>query len=66
MIRGKTAVFISHRLSSTRFCDRILLVGDGRILEEGSHRELLAKGGQYAHMFREQSKYYKNSLEADA
>jgi ATP-binding cassette subfamily B protein len=64
--REKTSFFISHRLASTGFCDRILLVGDGRILEEGSHRELLAKGGQYAHMFREQSKYYKNSLEADA
>lgn len=57
----KTSFFISHRLASTGFCDRILLLGNGRILEEGSHKELLAKGGQYAHMFREQSKYYKNS-----
>ncbi len=58
---GKTSLFISHRLASTRFCDRILLLGDGRILEEGSHKELLAKGGEYARMFHEQSKYYKDS-----
>ena len=57
----KTSFFISHRLASTGFCDRILLLGEGRILEEGSHKELLAKGGQYAHMFQEQSKYYQNS-----
>lgn len=59
--REKTSFFISHRLASTGFCDRILLLGDGQILEEGSHKELLAKGGQYAHMFQEQSKYYQNS-----
>ena len=59
LTKGKTAVFISHRLASTRFCSRILLVGEGRILEEGSHEELLSRGGQYARMFREQSKYYQ-------
>ena len=58
----KTSFFISHRLASTGFCDRILLLGEGRILEEGSHRELLEKNGQYAHMFREQSKYYKDNV----
>ncbi len=57
--RKKTAFFISHRLASTGFCDRILLLGEGRILEEGSHKELLEKDGQYARMFHEQSKYYK-------
>lgn len=55
----KTSFFISHRLASTGFCDRILLLGEGRILEQGSHRELLDLGGQYAHMFHEQSKYYE-------
>lgn len=60
---GKTSFFISHRLASTGFCDRILLLGNGRILEEGSHRELLEKGGAYARMFREQSKYYRDSME---
>ena len=59
LTKDKTAVFISHRLASTRFCSRIFLIGDGRILEEGSHEELLSRGGQYAWMFREQSKYYQ-------
>ena len=56
---GKTAIYISHRLSSTRFCDRIYLLGDGRIIEEGTHEELLTLGGKYAEMFNTQSKYYK-------
>lgn len=59
LTREKTSFFISHRLASTGFCDRVLLLEDGRILEEGTHRELLEKGGLYAHMFQEQSKYYK-------
>ena len=61
LTKGKTAVFISHRLASTRFCSRIFLIGEGRILEEGSHEELLSRGGQYALMFREQSKYYQEA-----
>lgn len=59
MTRGRTSIFISHRLASTRFCDRIILVGDGRIAEEGTHEELLALGGRYAELFEIQSKYYK-------
>lgn len=59
LTREKTSFFISHRLASTGFCDRILLIGDGKILEEGSHRELLERNGEYAHMFYEQSKYYQ-------
>gem|GEM_PF-23106 len=59
MTRGKTSVFISHRLASTRFCDRILLFSDGRILESGTHKELFALGGQYAKMFEVQSRYYQ-------
>lgn len=55
----KTSFFISHRLSSTRFCDRILLLDGGRIAEEGTHEALLAAGGLYAKMFELQSKYYK-------
>ena len=58
----KTSFFISHRLASTSFCDRILLLEDGRILEEGTHRELLEKGGLYTRMFKEQSKYYKEDV----
>lgn len=59
MIQGKTAIFISHRLSSTRFCNRILYLEDGRIFQEGSHEELMAEGGAYAALFALQAKYYK-------
>lgn len=59
MTAGKTSVFISHRLASTRFCDRILFIADGGIAEEGNHQELLAKGGAYAELFAVQSRYYQ-------
>ena len=59
MTTGKTSVFISHRLASTRFCDRILFIADGGIAEEGTHDELLALGGAYAKLFEVQSRYYK-------
>ena len=54
-----TSVFISHRLSSTRFCDRILFLEDGRIAEEGSHDELMKAGGRYRELFELQSRYYR-------
>ena len=56
--KSKTAIFISHRLASTRFCDRILLLQDGQIHETGTHEELLTKGGEYTKMFEMQSQYY--------
>ena len=56
---GKTSVYISHRLASTRFCDRIVLLENGKITESGTHDELMAKNGQYAYLFGVQSKYYK-------
>ena len=59
MTQGKTSVFISHRLASTRFCDRIIFVADGRIAEEGTHSSLLALGGKYANLFEVQSRYYQ-------
>lgn len=59
MTEGKSSVYISHRLASTRFCDRIILIGNGGISEEGTHDELLKAGGEYARLFEVQSKYYK-------
>ena len=56
---GKTAVFISHRLASTRFSDRIVLLEDGKILEMGNHEELMRAGGAYAGMYEVQSSYYQ-------
>ncbi len=56
---GKSSIYISHRLASTRFCDRIILLQDGGILEEGTHAELMALGGQYAQLFGVQSRYYR-------
>lgn len=58
LTEGRTSVFISHRLASTRFCDRILVMEDGKITEAGTHTELVAKEGSYAEMFRVQSRYY--------
>ena len=58
--RGKSSVFISHRLASTRFCDRIILIENGTIAECGSHSELMAQGGKYAEFFELQSSYYND------
>ncbi len=59
MTAGRTSIFISHRLASTRFCDRILFLADGRIAEEGTHETLLSRGGKYAELFDIQSRYYR-------
>lgn len=63
MTSGKSSIYISHRLASTRFCDRIIMIADGRIGEEGTHEELLKAGGKYAELYEVQSKYYKEGEE---
>lgn len=59
MTDNKISFFISHRLSSTRFCDKILFIKDGTIAESGTHEELMAKKGAYYRMYQIQSYYYK-------
>lgn len=59
LTQGTSSLFISHRLSSTRFCDEILVLDQGHIAERGSHDELLEKQGIYAAMFQAQSQYYE-------
>ena len=63
---NRTSVYISHRLASTRFCDRVLLIENGGIAEEGTHEALLAQGGRYAYLFELQSKYYAEGGMEDA
>lgn len=66
LTKDKNSIFISHRLSSTQFCDRILYMEHGKIAEEGSHTELLAAGGAYANMFEVQAQYYKKKEQEEA
>ena len=58
MVEGKTSIYISHRMSSCRFCDDIIVFDNGRIAERGSHETLLSKEGQYAKLWRAQAQYY--------
>ena len=58
MAEKRTVIFISHRLSTTRLADRIILMENGRIREQGTHKELLHAGGIYAHMWKVQAEPY--------
>ena len=62
LTKEHTSIFISHRLSSTRFCDRIVFIQDGKIIEEGDHYSLMELDGEYKNMFDKQSHYYKDSI----
>lgn len=66
MIGKKAAVYISHRLASTRFCDHVAMFRDGAMIEYGSHQELMEKGGEYAHMFEMQAQYYQEEQGKEA
>ena len=59
LTKGKTAVLISHRFSTVRMADRILVLEKGELLEEGSHEALLAKNGRYAELFNLQAMGYQ-------
>jgi ATP-binding cassette subfamily B protein len=56
---GRTAILISHRFSTVRMADRIFVLEDGRIVESGSHTELMRQGGRYAHLFEIQARNYR-------
>lgn len=61
IVGTRTAIYISHRLSSCRFCDEITVMENGRIAERGSHDELLGKGGVYKELWTAQAEYYKDT-----
>ncbi|MCQ2524973.1 MAG: ABC transporter ATP-binding protein/permease [Lachnospiraceae bacterium] len=65
MIGNKSAVYISHRLASTRFCDKIAMFKSGEMIEYGTHDELVALDGEYARMFELQAQYYQEESEND-
>ncbi|MDR2617379.1 MAG: ABC transporter ATP-binding protein/permease [Treponema sp.] len=66
MAAGRTAIFITHRLGSTMITDRILVISEGRVVQSGSHAELIGQGGLYADMFNSQKQWYeKTAGEAD-
>ncbi len=58
MIQGKTAIYISHRMSSCKFCDDILVLDGGHIAERGDHAQLLKNNGIYASLYHKQAQYY--------
>lgn len=58
IVEDKTAIYISHRLSSCRFCDEIAVFHEGQVIEKGSHEGLLASGGKYAELWNAQAQYY--------
>ena len=58
MVEDKTSIYISHRMSSCRFCDNIIVFDEGRIVEQGSHDDLMKTGGLYSDLWNAQAQYY--------
>ena len=58
MVEGKTSIYISHRMSSCRFCDNILVFDEGKIVEQGNHDRLMQNGGLYSSLWNAQAQYY--------
>ena len=65
MTKGKSSIYISHRLASTRFCDRIILIHESIIYEEGTHEQLLKLNGKYTYLYEMQSQYYQEEGDPD-
>jgi ATP-binding cassette subfamily B protein len=59
LVAGRTAIIISHKLSTVRIADCIYIMKDGRIMEKGNHDGLMTLGGEYAQLFKAQSQHYK-------
>ena len=57
-VQNKTAIYISHRRSSCAFCDKIAVFDNARLVEHGTHRELLGAGGKYSELWNAQARYY--------
>ena len=60
IVKGKTAVYISHRMSSTKFCDKVAVFEKGELAEYGTHDELMKKDGLYKELFGMQAQYYNH------
>ena len=58
MVEGKTSIYISHRMSSCRFCDNIIVFDEGKVIEQGSHDKLISNGGLYSELWNAQAQYY--------
>ena len=58
LVKGKTSIYISHRLASTQFCDEILVFDNGQIVEQGNFKQLLELGGKYTELYNLQAQYY--------
>lgn len=63
LFEGKTSIYISHRLSSTRFCDKVAMFENGHMVEYGNHKQLMKEEGKYAELFEVQAQYYKEKRE---